>query len=447
MRNLLIFSTKSENREIPYRIQKLITEQEIRNEQLIGLVQLALALLILGLFLFSKRPTDADLTGHEPVPIVLSAYIIFTLIRLLMSYRGYLPHWSLITSIFIDMSLLIGLIWIFHIQYNQPIGFSLKAPTFIYIFLLIGLRVLRFDHRYVLLTGLFAAFGWVFLVLLVIYESEPNQITHNFVTYQTSSKILIGAEFEKIVTILLITFVLTLAVWRTRKIFIKAMQSNLAVEDISRFVSNPVANVITNAENKLSAGQAVERYAAVIMLDIRGFTAFSQTVPPAKIVETLTSLHKLLVPIIEKHNGIVDKFIGDGIMATFGAVSVSENAAADALQALHDIVEIVNQWEKDLPIHGVTATLKVNGAATFGRLVFATLGSSERLEYTVIGKPANLAAKLEKHNKAEDTCFLLPLDMLEQAKKQGFIIHHKYIEHQNCAVEGIKEPIDLVAIC
>jgi adenylate cyclase len=157
-----------------------------------------------------------------PVPLALGSYAVFTGARLVAAYRRFLPGWLLVVSILVDITLLLGLIWSFHIQYAQPVAFSLKVPTFIYIFAFIALRALRFDHRYVLSAGLFAAAGWAVLVTLAVQSTDGPGITRNFVAYVTDNSILIGAEFDKIFSILMVTAVLTFATRRGQAILILA---------------------------------------------------------------------------------------------------------------------------------------------------------------------------------------------------------------------------------
>src|SRR5262249_31248882 len=146
----------------------------------------------------------------------------------------------------------------------------------------------------------------------------------------------------------------------------------------------------------------------------------SMTVPPREVVRLLTSLHARVIPAIEANGGIIDKFLGDGVMATFGAVESSSTAAADALRALDNAMAEAASWRRELAKIDGTVELDVNGAVAAGPVVFATLGNADRLEYTVIGEAVNLAAKLEKHNKVEGTRALVPLATLELAHAQGY---------------------------
>jgi adenylate cyclase len=360
-----------------------------------------------------------------------------------LSQRGPLPGWFVIPSIVADMSLLLGLIWSFHLQYGEPPAFSLKVPSILYLFVFIALRALRFDHRYVLAAGLTAAVGWALLTIAAVGESPEGAVTHNFVAYVTGNRILIGAEVDKIVAILLVTAVLTVGARRAQQTLLVAVREEAAGREIKRFLSRGVADQISMSDELIEAGHAAEREAAIMMIDIRGFTPFSTTVPPAEVVRMLTSFHARIVPIVQANSGVVDKFLGDGVMVTFGAVAPSQTAAADAVRALDGVLDEALSWQRSLEDLGLKTPLHVNAAVASGTVVFATLGDATRLEYTVIGEAVNLAAKLEKHNKVEKTRALLPAATLEAARAQGYEPALAPESRPRAQVAGVTEPIDL----
>jgi adenylate cyclase len=162
---------------LPKRVTRVIRAQEEDSERLIGWMQLALAATFAALYLFAPRPLDAQVSMLMPVPLALASYAAFTAARLWLAYRNYLPGWLLVLSILADTALLLNLIWSFHQQYGQPAAFSLKVPTFIYVFVFVGLRALRFDYRYVLSAGLFAAMGWALMVVLAVGADDGGEIT------------------------------------------------------------------------------------------------------------------------------------------------------------------------------------------------------------------------------------------------------------------------------
>jgi adenylate cyclase len=435
------FRAPESTTHLPARVVQLLHAQDRAAERLIIQVQLSLAAALAVLYVLAPRPADAPMTMLAPVPIALAAYTLFALVRLLLSQRGPLPGWFVIPSIVADMSLLLGLIWSFHLQYGQPPAFSLKVPSILYLFVFIALRALRFDHRYVLAAGLTAAIGWAALTTAAVMEQ--GVVTHNFVAYVAGNNILVGAEVDKIVAILLVTAVLTVGARRAQQTLLTAVREEAAGREIKRFLSRGVADQISMSEELIEAGHAAEREAAIMMIDIRGFTPFSTTVPPAEVVRMLTSFHARIVPIVQDYNGVVDKFLGDGVMVTFGAVGPSQSAAADALRALDRILEEAMAWQNSLDELGLKTPLHVNAAVASGTVVFATLGDATRLEYTVIGEAVNLAAKLEKHNKVEKTRALLPAATLEAARAQGYEPAVPPQPRPAAKVAGVTDPIDL----
>ncbi len=403
---------------LPQRVRHAIEKQDDASEILIRLIQLSVVILF-GILYFVSRKTDAG-TSFSPVPYVLTGYLALTLLGLLWSLKRRLPDWAVYGSICLDIGLLLLLIWSFHIQYNQPASFFLKAPTVLYIFIFIALRALRFQPRFVLAAGLTAALGWVAMVVYVItIDPDNTMITRNYVEYLTSNSILIGGEVDKIVAILMVTVILAFVLRRGQKLLIQAVTEHTAAKDLSRFFDESVATQIRGADHEISAGEGVKREAAVLNIDIRGFTSLAADMSPDEIMALLANYQERLVPIIQKYNGTIDKFLGDGIMATFGAVTDSDRFAADALRAVDDIVKICKDWAEERRAKG-KVPLIINASVAVGDVVFGAIGDKNRLEYTVIGTAVNLSAKLEKYNKVLGVCALATHPTYVTALAQGY---------------------------
>ena len=428
---------------LPERVALLVRAKDRESEQLLCVVQLALAATLAGLYAVAPRPSDAGMGLVEPVPLALAAYFALTLLRMWYVRRAPLSGWAVSLSILADMALLFGLIWSFHWDYRQPAAFSLKAPTFLYAFVFVAIRSLRFDFRAVLTAGLVAAAGWLLMTLAALNASPAGTVTRSFSEYLLSNRILIGAEFDKIFALVSVAVVLSIAAYRAERTLVAAVRVETANREIGKFLSRGVAVSIANADEEVRPGTVSSREAAIIFLDIRGFTRFSMSVPPEAVVMALTSFHARIVPIVRAHNGVIDKFLGDGVMITFGAVEPSDRAVADALRALEALIEASRSWERALTGTGISAPLVANAALASGRIVFAALGDSNRLEYTVIGEAVNLAAKLEKHNKAEGSRAVASYVALERAREQGYAPHPLPEIRTGRAVAGVSGTIDL----
>ena len=431
---------------LPDRVLVAIEKQENSSEILIKLIQIMIFALWGILYLVSpKGETQNLLAGIEPVPWALASYLVLNIIGLVWAVRRGLPDWAVYLNILIDISMLMILIWSFHIQYNQPPSFYLKAPTAFYIFIFIALRALRFQARFVLAAGFVAISGWLTLTGYVIFSDPENtMITRDYVEYLTSNSVLIGAEIDKVIAVAFVTGIMALAIARARKLLVQAVTESAAAHDLSKFFDQSVADQIRTSDHEVKSGEGVRRDAAVMFTDIRGFTLIAARMEPSDVVCLLSEYQKKLVPIIQKHGGSIDKFMGDGIMASFGAVGPSDTYAADALRAVDEIVAETDKWHDDEKLKHI-AGAKINVAVAAGPVVFGVLGDETRLEYTTIGDAVNLSAKLEKCNKEVSSRALTDQQSLQTAEQQGYEKPHKF-NFLSKFLESVGEQLDLVIL-
>lgn len=431
--------------QLPARVQNAIRDQQDASEMLIGWVQLAVVTLFGALYLVSPKtlPEGAE---FAPVPWVLGFYLAFTLARLAAVHRGRPKDWLLYVSAIVDMGLLFALIWSFHLQYMQPAAFYLKAPTLLYVFIFIALRALRFEARFVIFSGVVAAIGWSLLAFYAVADPAGMKlITRDYVLYLTDNRVLIGAEIDKVVSILTVTAIIAVAIGRARRLLIRAVAEGAAVHELSRFFAPEIAQQITAAEQQIRTGEGQARDAAILFCDIRGFTVFANSVEPAVLMRALADYQSRIVPIIQRHGGSIDKFMGDGIMATFGAAMATTSYAADALRAIDDIMQAAEDWKDERREAGLPE-LRVGAACAAGPIIFGAVGDETRLEYTVIGDAVNLAAKLEKQTKAERVRALVDAATYEAALSQGYAPPGNRERRTGCTVDGTDAPIDLIVM-
>ncbi len=427
----------------PERVRIAIRRQQYQSEILIGWVQLVVVITFGTLYAVAPK-TFSD-AMFAPVPWALMVYAGFTLLRLTLAYVDKLPHWFLALSVVIDMTLLMGLIWSFHLQYEQPPAFFLKAPTILYVFIFIALRALRFEAAFVVLAGVVAALGWMGLVFYVIQIDGMDAITRDYVEYMTSASLLLGAEFDKVMSILVVTSVLAVAIVRARRLLIRSATEQAAAQDLSRFLPSQLASHITSSENRIQAGEGELTEAAILTCDLRDFTKFSMDFPPREIMRLLNDYQARMVAIINRHGGVVDKFPGDGIMVMFNTVTKSPSFAADALRCVDDMAVEAETWAAerraadDIPIEVVFSVAA-------GPVLFGAVGDDTRLEYTVIGDAGNVAAKLEKHTRDETVHGLTTKTTYDLACAQGYQPPAAKEIRPARKISGLGEPVDLVVL-
>ena len=382
---------------LPERVRESIAKQQCDSEKLISWVQLLLVVTF-GI-LYTLAPSSAPEAGFQPVPWILSAYFIFTMVRLIGAHRGQLPDWLLMASVVMDMVLLMVLIWSFHIQYMQPPSFYLKAPTMIYVFIFIALRALRFEPRFIVLSGVAAGVGWLILVLYVIWSAPGDpMITRNYVTYLTSNAILIGAEVDKILSIVFVTVVLAVAIVRAQRVLYRAVLETTAAKDLSRFVSTEVAARITSADRAIQPGDGESKVATVLFTDIEGFSTISEKLSPKELAQMLNEYFGAMSDVIAKYGGVITQFAGDLMLVTFNAVSQDKDHAANAIRTAMGIQEVVNNRT-----FGKDAALKTRCGINSGEIIIGAIGTKDMLTFTVHGDNVNIAARLEQLNKEYGT--------------------------------------------
>ncbi|MBS8258809.1 adenylate/guanylate cyclase domain-containing protein [Roseibium polysiphoniae] len=429
---------------LPARVRAEIHQREIASERLIGWVQLVIVLFFSALYAIAPKAEGSS--GFNFVPVALGGYFLFTIARLALSYRVELPKWLLLLSIAVDMALLVGLIFSFHIQYGQHPTFYLKAPTLMYVFIFIALRALRFDPRFVLTTGLVAVAGWLGLVAYaVLADMDHMRVTRNYVDYLTGNTILIGAELDKTMVILMVTGVLSAALYRGRVMLFEATRDQAAATDLRRFFAPEVAASITTSEAALIAGQGSVRNAAILYLDIRSFTATASMLPPERVMAVLAAYQGLALEIIKDEGGRVDKFLGDGILATFGAVMPSSTYAADAVRTARRLATEISAQQSRFTEAGWPEPLRVGTAVAAGSIMVGTVGSTDRLEFTVIGDAVNRAAKLEDANKHQHSAALTDSKTYALAREQGYT-GPEAEQRPAVLVPGLGKPIDLAVL-
>ncbi len=208
-----------------------------------------------------------------------------------------------------------------------------------------------------------------------------------------------------------------------------------------KFVNKEIAEKVLRGEIKLG-GERKE--AAVFFSDLRGFTAMSEGLSPEEVVDVLNEYFTDMVKCVNDTHGVVDKFIGDAIMAHWGAVvshgNDTENAVNAALMMRKALFKY-NERQKNAPPEKRKPQLKFGCGINSGPVISGQIGSDERLEFTVIGDTVNLASRVETLNKPFATDVLISQDAYEFVKDI-----FKVEKMPSIMVKGKSEPQTIYAV-
>ncbi len=204
--------------------------------------------------------------------------------------------------------------------------------------------------------------------------------------------------------------------------------------DLGRYVPKEVVERVVSREQDMGLG-GVRRDITVVFADVVGFTPLTTRMKPEDTVALLNELFTILTEIVFRHGGTVDKFIGDSVMAIFGAPSPQDDHAERALRTAEDMLRFLETgnaaWEER---YGVRIQLAI-GVNT-GSAVVGNIGSESRIEYTAIGDTVNVAARLEAIARPQQ---ILITQATKDAAGDGF----EYFDGGEHELPGREGPVHL----
>ncbi|MBK7056169.1 MAG: adenylate/guanylate cyclase domain-containing protein [Leptospiraceae bacterium] len=267
---------------------------------------------------------------------------------------------------------------------NIPYSYILSSKIYpVYIFFLI-LSILRFRFAFSFLSGSVSAVSY-FCISIPFLNSgyAEHVILAVYLLVQGTLAGLVARQLRK---------------WLNHSI--EAVEEQNRIKNIfGQHISESVMDkIIQEKKDKISETRKV----CVMFLDIRDFTQFSENKENDEIVKYLDTLFEFMIESINWHQGIINKFLGDGFMAVFGAPFSSGN---DSLNAVKASLAILKSLE-DKILSGKIPPTKIGIGLHTGNVLTGHIGSSKRKEYTIIGDTVNTASRIESLNKEHNTSLL-----------------------------------------
>ncbi len=200
----------------------------------------------------------------------------------------------------------------------------------------------------------------------------------------------------------------------------------------AKFHSKEMAEKVLNGELKLGGER---KQGTVFFSDVRGFTAMSEGMDPEALVKILNRYMTRMVRVILSHGGVVDKYVGDAIMALWGVPLTKNGDVENAIKACLGMRQALAELNEELKAEGLPL-LKIGMGLNHGLMISGNIGSDERMEFTVIGDTVNTASRIESLTKEFGTDFLISKEVLDQVPGK-FVVEKAH----EAKVKGKAEPL------
>ena len=397
------------------------------------------ALLMLGAFLTISR--RADLEHSLMLGLGIAGFAGLGLIHYLLIGSRYDRPWVKYVFLTIDIAILS------YLMATQPIFDTVDVPqsimfrnaVFPFYFLIMAVAAFSFSPGLILWSGFAVVTGWLSAFFWAVRDMPerlewrdigPNPSTEHFLsTFLNPNFIGTGSRLQEALAYLLVAVLIAAVMWRARRTVrrqLELAEEQRTLSDVfGQYVPKAIASALISDRGLL---EPVEGTATVMFIDVAGFTAMTEASGPRRVVGVLNAFFDEATTIINRYDGVVTQFIGDGIMATFNLPAKDPSHASKAMCAALDIVDLTGAQtfnDQQLAIRAGIAT---------GQVIAGSVGGGGRQTYSLYGEAGNLSARLETMNKEFGT----------QIMVDGATVSHlpdvTFREIGRVEVRGVSEP-------
>lgn len=335
-----------------------------------------------------------------------------------------------------------------------PTALSYRFDNFIYFFIILAVATLAYSWRTVWAIGTWVALLWLLgFVGVTLFGHEIPELSeaaavafagHEIVASELDpNSIQPAVRVQEMVVFMIVAGILALKGWRSNQLLLR--QANIATEraNLSRYFPSSLVDVLASTEHDIGAVRTQD--VAVLFTDIVGFTEFAERHSPQEVMDLLRHYHAFVERAIFQNGGTLDKYLGDGVMATFGTPQTKPDDAANALKAALQLIEEAKVFNKDREAKGI-APVQVSIGVHYGPVILGDIGPSRRLEFAVVGDTVNVASRLEASTRELGCQCVVSEDLMRRAESPDAAAHpqqQEFMARPAITLRGRKTPIDI----
>lgn len=307
----------------------------------------------------------------------------------------------------------------------RPVAMQYRFDNFQYFFIILAAGTLAYSWRTVIAIGSWTAGMWTAGWLLAWWLSTPMPelsaaAAAAFAGFPDVAEMLdpnsfmIPERIQQVIVFMMVAVTLGVSMRRLNRLLMTNAGLERERANLSRYFSPNVVEELSQNDEPLK--QVRQENIAVLFIDIVGFTKYAAGCDPYEVIEVLRSFHARMESEVFRHHGTLDKYLGDGLMATFGTPVAGERDASNALACARSMVEVIDRWNIERKRAG-DPQIKVGIGIHFGPVVLGDIGAN-RLEFAVIGNAVNVAAKLESVTRDYGVRVVMSDDLRNQVLRE-----------------------------
>jgi adenylate cyclase len=372
---------------------------------------------------------------ENPYPDVLWFYgflVLFgalTVTPLWLYRTGRYRRWMRYLFPLLDVSLLTIAVFVPNPLEHQllPPQMLLRYGNELYLFLFICAAVFTYSPAVVLWTGLCAALAWSIATLALAMRPDTVRIASaaawNALSDAEKVRVILdphrvnfGLWIRQVVLFVVSALILATFVWRARRLVVQQAEVERERANLSRYFSANMVDELAQSDQPL--GPTRQQEVAVLFADIVGFTGTAEGLSPEAVIDLLRGYHGRMERLVFEHAGTVDKYIGDGLMATFGTPRAGPADATNALRCARAMIHSMREWNAER-LHRGEPAVRVGIGLHHGPVVLGDIGGEARLEYAVVGDTVNVASRLERLTREQGAAIIASDALVAAARRES----------------------------
>lgn len=293
--------------------------------------------------------------------------------------------------------------------------FALASPLLLVIAIVLVLQVLRYNLKIHITVSVLVILG---LFGILLYDPQIGQAPSPRLVDEVLNLYSVPPNVLRVFMLSLLAVIVALAISRSRSLMEKIAHELEESQNRNRFLPSELTTHLSDEDiSELRTGRTEQ--VVVMMVDLRGFTKLALTLTPQQTAELLNSYRSIVMDVVTRNQGIIDKFMGDGVMCVFGLEQDFENASTSAVKAAIEISALMETWNTKRALinyEKLNTVIAIGGGEAF----IAALGPPDRLEFTAIGPAVNSVSRMEAHAKEVNVEILISKIVYEaQTLDQG----------------------------